>query len=109
MAIDDQTRAEIERALGRRLDRRDFLRIAALGGTAAGTAALIAACGPGAASSAPASAAPAAVRGRALRDAPPRPHRRASPPGGRSRSATSARPPGRWPASARPTSSSSTA
>jgi branched-chain amino acid transport system substrate-binding protein len=59
MAIDDQTRAEIERALGRRLDRRDFLRIAALGGTAAGTAALIAACGPGAASSAPASAAPA--------------------------------------------------
>ena len=52
MAIDDRTRGEIERALGRRLDRRDFLRIAALGGTAAGTAALIAACGPGAASSA---------------------------------------------------------
>ncbi len=61
MAIDDRTRGEIERALGRRLDRRDFLRIAALGGTAAGTAALIAACGPGAASSAPASSAPSAA------------------------------------------------
>ena len=36
MGIDDRTRAEIEQALGRRLDRRDFLRIAALGGTAAG-------------------------------------------------------------------------
>ena len=61
MAIDDRTRGEIERALGRRLDRRDFLRIAALGGTAAGTAAFIAACGPGAASSAPASSAPSEI------------------------------------------------
>jgi branched-chain amino acid transport system substrate-binding protein len=61
MGIDDRTRAEIEQALGRRLDRRDFLRIAALGGTAAGTAALIAACSSGAASSAPASSAPSAA------------------------------------------------
>ena len=41
MEIDDRTRAELERVLGRRLDRRDFMRIAALGGTAAGMTALL--------------------------------------------------------------------
>ena len=107
MAIDDRTRAEIERALGRRLDRRDFLRIAALGGTAVGTAAIIAACGPGAASSAPASAAPAPPR-RAV-------GRRGVRIGRRGRRAShqdrlrQPRRPGRSRASRRPTTSSSTA
>jgi branched-chain amino acid transport system substrate-binding protein len=70
MAIDDRTRAELERALGRRLDRRDFLRIAALGGAAASTAALIAACGGSVASSAPASASATAAASVAPTNAP---------------------------------------
>ena len=106
MAIDDRTRAELEQALGRRLHRRDFLRIAALGGTAgrygrhAGR--VRSGCrviGPRVSGSS--AAAPSATT---AASAPP-----ASLPGAPSRSATSARRPVRCAASARPTTSSSTA
>jgi branched-chain amino acid transport system substrate-binding protein len=47
---EERIRRELEGALGRRLTRRDLLKIAAYGGGAVGAAAFLAACGQGAAS-----------------------------------------------------------
>jgi branched-chain amino acid transport system substrate-binding protein len=66
---DERIRRQLEVALGRPLSRRDILRLAAYGSTAAGAAAFLAACSPGAstppAGSAAASAS-AAASGSAL-------------------------------------------
>ena len=93
------------------VDRRDFLRIAALGGTAAGAAAVLAACSsggapplggrlPSAASAAPSAAALRGARGAAVGRC------RA---GGPIKIGYVSPQTGRWPPSGRPTTTSSTA
>jgi branched-chain amino acid transport system substrate-binding protein len=56
---DDRDRTLIEAAIRREMARREFLRLAALSGTAAGMAAFLAGCGPAASGSPSASSPPA--------------------------------------------------
>ena len=58
MSNERYEREILEAILGRRIDRRDFLRLTGYAGTAAGAAAFLAACGPAASSAAPSVSAP---------------------------------------------------